>query len=79
MSRIRKRLSPPDEFCEFYDAAHKQGYRVYVFRHIDADDGGVFLQAMMFRGQQEEHTAPMVSDVSELAGSVHGLRKELER
>jgi hypothetical protein len=41
MGRVRKRLSPPDEFTKFYDAACKY--------------------------------------VSELAGSVKGLMRELER
>jgi hypothetical protein len=77
-SRKRKRLSPPDEFTKFYDAACKYGWHVYVFRHVDPDDGHAFLQAMMYRGN-DEHTAPMVRDVSELAGSVKGLMRELER
>jgi hypothetical protein len=76
MGRVRKRLSPPDDFTEFYDTACKYGWHVYVLRWTHEEQ--VLLQVAIYRGS-EEHTAPSVTDVSELAGSIKGLRRELER
>lgn len=75
-SRKRKRVSPRDEFTRFCDAAAEHGWDVMVFRWTH--DEQVLLKVRAIRGASEL-AAPSVTDVTELAASVKGLREQLER
>lgn len=76
MTRKRKRVTPEGPYDRFWDLAHAKDYQVFVVRTVA--DGQVMLQVIAVKAGRER-IAPMVTDVSELGGSIAALHEQIER
>jgi hypothetical protein len=72
------RKRPPNAYDKFYDEFTERDWTIAVRRIEPAEDEGAFLRVYALRGNYEFY-GDAVSDVSNLPGTIDGLRAAMER